>query len=123
MEKAALPDVANFQEPVRYALKKSQSFAPHLTKFYVLFPVLLTAYVIYTRYWSGISHIPGPWTASVSNLWKINAAWQQEMPQRNIELHKKFGPLVRIGPKMISVVSNELWLVCVIFSVVNQLSI
>jgi hypothetical protein len=60
-------------------------------------------YLIYTRYFTGISHIPGPFIASVSNFWKIRAAWQEAMPQQNIALHKKHGPLVRIGPNMISV--------------------
>ncbi|KAH8651948.1 cytochrome P450 [Tricladium varicosporioides] len=74
-----------------------------LTKSYVWFPLLLVAYIVYTRYFTGISHIPGPFSASVSNFWKINAAWHQEMPKRNISLHRKYGPLVRIGPNMISV--------------------
>lgn len=60
-------------------------------------------YIIYTRYFTGLSHIPGPFLASVSNFWKIRAAWQEAMPQQNILLHKKHGPLVRIGPNMISV--------------------
>lgn len=60
-------------------------------------------YLIYTRYFTGMSHIPGPFIASVSNLWKIKAAWQEAMPQLNIALHKKHGPLVRIGPNTISV--------------------
>ena len=61
------------------------------------------SYLIYTRYLTGISHIPGPFIASVSNFWKIRAAWQEAMPQQNIALHKKHGPLVRIGSNMISV--------------------
>ncbi|KAF2088013.1 cytochrome P450 [Saccharata proteae CBS 121410] len=71
--------------------------------FYVWLPVLLAVYIIYTRYLTGLSKIPGPWIASVSNFWKISAAWHEEMPQRNIALHRKHGPLVRIGPNMISV--------------------
>ena len=66
----------------------------------VVLPIL---YFVYIRYFTGLSHIPGPFLASVSNLWKIRAAWQEAMPQQNIALHKKHGPLVRIGPNMISV--------------------
>ncbi len=60
-------------------------------------------YMIYTRYFTGLSHIPGPYIASVSNFWKIKAAWKEAMPQLNIALHRKHGPLVRIGPNTVSV--------------------
>lgn len=73
------------------------------TNVYICLPLLVVAYVVYTRYFTGLSHIPGPGIASISNFWKINAAWHQDMPKRNIALHREHGPLVRIGPNMISV--------------------
>ncbi|KAF4539081.1 putative cytochrome P450 oxidoreductase [Lasiodiplodia theobromae] len=73
------------------------------TNVYICLPLLVVAYVAYTRYFTGLSHIPGPGIASISNFWKINAAWHQDMPKRNIALHREHGPLVRIGPNMISV--------------------
>lgn len=63
----------------------------------------VVAYILYLRYLAGLRHISGPFIASFSNWWKIKAAWQEQMPQQNIALHKKYGPLVRIGPNMISV--------------------
>lgn len=74
-----------------------------LTKPSVYFPLLLGAYVVYTRYFTGLAHIPGPFSGSISNFWKISAAWHEEFPQRNIAAHRKYGPLVRVGPNMISV--------------------
>jgi hypothetical protein len=65
--------------------------------------VVLLTYIIYSLYFSGLSHIPGPVVAKFSNLWKINAAWRGEMPKRNIALHRKYGPLTRIGPNTVSV--------------------
>jgi len=103
MEHSTPPNVSSSKEPFNYNFSKTQTILPLLTKFYVWFPILLAVYIIYTRYLTGISHIPGPWIASVSNFWKISAAWHQEMPQRNIALHRKYGPLVRMGPNMISV--------------------
>lgn len=85
------------------ALDILSKFSSVYANAYVLLLVLFAFYVIYVRFFTGISHIPGPLLASVSNLWKINAAWREEMPQRNIALHRKYGPLVRIGPDMISV--------------------
>lgn len=77
--------------------------APLLSKFPFWIVFLAIIYLVYIRYFTGLSRIPGPFIASISNLWKINAAWQEDMPARNIALHKKHGPLVRIGPNMISV--------------------
>jgi hypothetical protein len=76
---------------------------PLLSRLHVWIIVLFFTCLVYTRYFTGLSHIPGPFIASVSNLWKIKAAWQEDMPGQNIALHKKYGPLVRIGPNMISV--------------------
>ncbi|KFX94972.1 hypothetical protein V490_04061 [Pseudogymnoascus sp. VKM F-3557] len=70
---------------------------------YIYIPLLLTTYILYHRYLTGLSHIPGPFSGTFSNFWKINAAWHEEMPQRNIAAHRKYGPLVRVGANMISV--------------------
>ena len=74
-----------------------------LSRAYVWPFLMFLSYLIYVRYLTGLSRIPGPFLASVSNFWKIKAAWQEQMPQQNVALHKKHGPLVRIGPNMISV--------------------
>ncbi|KAH6649451.1 cytochrome P450 [Chaetomium tenue] len=69
--------------------------------------LLVAVYAIYRFFLDGLSRIPGPAIAKVTNLWKINAAAQAEMPWRNIALHRKYGPLVRIGPNMVSVNDPE----------------
>jgi hypothetical protein len=103
MENTTPATISSLQESLGYSFDRKRTIVPLLTKFYVWLPLLLVAYIVYTRYFTGISHIPGPFSASVSNFWKISAAWHQEMPRRNIALHRKYGPLVRIGPNMISV--------------------
>ena len=62
----------------------------------------LSFQMIWTRYSSGLSAIPGPFSASFSNLWKVLAVYKDEMPPRNIAVHRKYGPVVRIGPKHVS---------------------
>lgn len=90
-----------FSPPV--AIRIRDVVTPLLSKFQFSIVVLGIIYLVFIRYFTGLSRIPGPFIASISNLWKINAAWQEDMPARNIALHKKHGPLVRIGPNMISV--------------------
>jgi hypothetical protein len=70
--------------------------------FLALCALCLSFQIIYTRYGGDLRVIPGPFSASFSNLWKILAVYKDEMPQRNIAAHRKYGPVVRIGPKHVS---------------------
>jgi hypothetical protein len=65
----------------------------------------LYAYVIYAlcARWRKLSNVPGPFLAKFTDLW---AAWYQYngwLRPKLIELHAQQGPLVRYGPRSISV--------------------
>ena len=75
--------------------------------FGALCALYLSFRMIWTRYGSDLRAIPGPFSASFSNLWKVLAVYKEEMPQRNIAVHRKYGPVVRIGPKHVSFSSSE----------------
>ncbi|EGC43398.1 cytochrome P450 oxidoreductase [Histoplasma capsulatum var. duboisii H88] len=62
---------------------------------------------IWTRYSPGLRNVPGPFVASFSNLWKIYRVLKKDMAWRNIEVHEKYGPLVRIGPNHVSASDPE----------------
>lgn len=64
---------------------------------------VLLANLLWTRYSSGLRQIPGPFLASFSNLWKLQAVWKQNMHRANIRVHEDYGPIVRIGPNHVSV--------------------
>lgn len=68
----------------------------------ILIVVLLGYHVHRIRSKPGLRHIPGPFIASFTNFWKISAVFHGDMPRRNIEVHRKYGPVVRIGPKHVS---------------------
>ncbi|MCJ1360922.1 hypothetical protein MMC16_000017 [Acarospora aff. strigata] len=70
---------------------------------YLILVSVVILRLAWTRNRRGLREIPGPFLASFSNLWKLKAVWRQDMPRRNIELHEKFGPLVRIGPNHVSI--------------------
>jgi hypothetical protein len=78
-----------------------------LMKFIALCGFTLILQALYTRYSGGLSAIPGPPSASFCNIWKILAVYHNDMPRRNIAVHRKYGPVVRIGPKTISFSSPE----------------
>ncbi|XDG03463.1 hypothetical protein ABKA04_003078 [Annulohypoxylon sp. FPYF3050] len=71
------------------------------------FALYLTFQLVFTRYGSSLRAIPGPFFASFSNVWKVLAVYKDAMPQWNIAVHKKYGSVVRIGPKHVSFSSPE----------------
>ena len=59
--------------------------------------------LLITRYRNGLRQVPGPFLASLTNLWRLYIVWREDMPWTSIRLHEKYGTLVRIGPKAVSV--------------------
>ena len=55
------------------------------------------------RYKRGLENIPGPTIAKYSSLWKLHNVWKGNHHQTALDLHRKHGSLVRIGPNHISV--------------------
>lgn len=70
----------------------------------VLFLVVLwfLISIIQTRYKSGLSNLPGPFLAKISNLDRIWSCASGEQMNYHLQLHQKYGPLVRIGPNHVS---------------------
>lgn len=67
----------------------------------------LTARIIYNRYKYGIIAIPGPFLASCTHLWRFFLVWGRRPEITHIRLHEKFGPLVRLGPNVVSISDPE----------------
>ncbi|KAK5295620.1 hypothetical protein LTR99_009209 [Exophiala xenobiotica] len=65
--------------------------------------ILITSRALFNRYGRGISHIPGPFPASCTDLWRMFVVWQRRPELEHIRLHQKHGPLVRLGPRAVSV--------------------
>lgn len=49
------------------------------------------------------SHIPGPFWASMTNIPRMRWAYSGRAHEIQIDLHKNYGKLVRLGPNCISV--------------------
>lgn len=64
---------------------------------------LFLCYLIYNKYGKGISHIPGPVIASYTGFWRFWDVARGSAHLTHIRLHQQYGPLVRIGPKHVSV--------------------
>ena len=75
----------------------------HFTHF---FPLYVLGYFVYVllkrRYFSPISSYPGPFLASVSNLWKFRTSLTKREHLVYYEAHQKYGPIFRNGPNSLS---------------------
>ncbi|KAL2000136.1 hypothetical protein VTN02DRAFT_3523 [Thermoascus thermophilus] len=72
---------------------------------YVLYliPAVVVLHLLANRFKPGLSKIPGPTIAAYTRLWRLHDVWKGDAHNTAIRLHRKHGPLVRIGPKHISV--------------------
>lgn len=86
---------------------------------FVTIPVVLLARFLYHRYSSSLREYPGPLLASGSRAWKgkclsckrntwkadrykVWSTWRGHTETDHIELHKRYGPVVRIAPNELS---------------------
>ena len=58
--------------------------------------------VLFNYFRNPLIAVPGPFWAKWSNLWLVYHIRQGHIHRKLIEVHEKYGPLVRLGPKEIS---------------------
>lgn len=58
---------------------------------------------LFNRYLHGLHHIPGPILASLTDIWRTVVVWKRRPERMQIQLHERYGPVVRLGPKPVSV--------------------
>lgn len=75
------------------------------TLYYTIFTTsaIIGAYIAYQLFLSPLSAIPGPFWAKLSRVWITHLSWRGGTHTVMVELHKKHGKLVRIGPNEVSV--------------------
>ena len=66
----------------------------------VLFPV---TYCLYTYLTSPVRSFPGHWASGYSNIWRLWVNFKQNAQVTHIDLHEKYGSVVRMGPNIVSV--------------------
>ncbi|KAL5040821.1 hypothetical protein BDW71DRAFT_33319 [Aspergillus fruticulosus] len=64
---------------------------------------LLTLRLLWRRFGSGLRGIPGPALAKCTRFWKLHSVWKGDHHLTEISLHRQHGPLIRIGPRHVSV--------------------
>jgi hypothetical protein len=80
----------------------------HLISLLLLLPTLvLTRYLISLLYLTyktrTLQSIPGPFWTHFTRLWYFRRLWNGHFEEDNIDLHSKYGPIVRIAPDQYSI--------------------
>ena len=68
-----------------------------------LLAALALIYLLRNKYAQGLNAVPGPFLAGFSFLWRLVDVWRGSAQWTVIGLHRELGPLVRTGPKHVSV--------------------
>lgn len=68
----------------------------------VLLPLVIFLVISVKSYYR-LSHIPGPFFARFTNIPRLLWVKSFNAHRIHIDLHKKYGPIVRFGPNMVSV--------------------
>lgn len=69
----------------------------------IFLPVSILIYGLLQYTLDPLRSIPGPFLARFSRLWYTLEIYKGSFEETNIELHRRYGPIVRIAPKEYSV--------------------
>lgn len=72
-----------------------------------LFAATLISYVIYQRFLHPLARYPGPFLASITDLWQVHQFLTLKQPYHLTELHEKYGSIVRYGPDKLSITEES----------------
>lgn len=84
------------------AVLKSVAAASVSVLFSLVAFLVLLIYIVYQRYFHPLSKYPGPFLASITDLWQVSVLRTGRLPSLLVDLHEKYGTIVRIGPKELS---------------------
>jgi hypothetical protein len=65
----------------------------------------IICFVLFARELTPLRNVPGPFLASLSNVWVFRQTKTFQRPLIDMELHKRYGPIVRTGPNEVMVSS------------------
>jgi len=70
---------------------------------FAILPVVGAIYLLAVRRKKSLHRIPGPVLRSISPLPRIISAYRGHSHEDDLELHRKYGPIVRLAPNSISI--------------------
>jgi hypothetical protein len=70
---------------------------------WILLPAVVLFFALYNKFRPGLFSIPGPRLASFTNFWRVFDVASGQTHLTAIALHEKYGPVVRTGPRHVSI--------------------
>ncbi|KAK2606805.1 hypothetical protein N8I77_005531 [Diaporthe amygdali] len=67
----------------------------------------IVGYVVYQVYFHPLARFPGPFLASVTDLWQVHQFLTLRQPYNLTDLHAKYGQFVRYGPDKLSITAED----------------
>lgn len=61
---------------------------------------------LFGTYWH-LHHIPGPFIAKFTDLWRLINVYQRRPEEVYLKLHKRYGDVIRIGPNCVSITGPD----------------
>ncbi|RHZ66779.1 uncharacterized protein CDV56_109393 [Aspergillus thermomutatus] len=105
-KKAATPTMAEIKAILDSAAAEADaSLIRPLTAIVLLF---LFLHALYRAYLHPLRKIPGPGLARFTELWRSSRYFKGKWHRDILQLHRKYGPVVRIAPNEVSIVSPNL---------------
>lgn len=68
---------------------------------------LITSYVAYQRLFHPLARYPGPFWASLTDIWSLSLSTKGNWPQAVERLHARYGSVVRIAPNEVAIDKPE----------------
>lgn len=72
----------------------------------LLVAVALVTNIVYNAYLHPLRKVPGPFLASVTELWRTTKYASGQWHQDIVDLHRRYGPVVRVSPNEVSFVDQ-----------------
>jgi hypothetical protein len=64
--------------------------------------ILISLWLAKNQFNGGLNRYPGPWMAGLTDWWRLYQVRMGNFEQTNIELHRKYGDVIRYGPNALS---------------------
>ncbi|KFY07806.1 hypothetical protein V492_06804 [Pseudogymnoascus sp. VKM F-4246] len=90
---------------ILYNLYLHATFGNLIPAFFGYLALRVLYQIVYYRFFHPLSKFPGPFWASVTRLWIAYHNIKEDEPYVEHELHKKYGPIIRITPTLLLVSS------------------
>lgn len=70
--------------------------------------LLVVAKLIWNVFFSRLRSIPGPALAKITDFWRASHAYGGRIDLKNVQLHRKYGTAVQVGPNCVSIADPSL---------------